>query len=119
MLVLCVLAAACGGEVETAPGSYPLPPDTAPEVGPRADADADADANTGWHFVCQLTPAPGEVVNEECTTLPDGGPSYTDTQGDVDCRSYLAGAGQGCIAPMSCQAWLGGELVQGTCVNRP
>jgi len=112
-LGLLVLTAACGGAVDPA-----FDGGTVPEITVEMAPDAGSDAAQRWHFVCVVSEA-STYWTEECTTLPDGAPSYTDTQAGIDCRTYLQGAGQGCIAPMSCQAWIDGELETGECMNMP
>ena len=107
------LTMACGGAVDPA-----LDGGTAPEIDVQLAPDAGSDAADGWHFVCLFSTA-ATYWTEECTTLPDGGPSYTDTQAGIDCRTYMQGAGQGCIAPMSCQTVVDGSVVVGQCVNAP
>ncbi len=111
---LITLSIACGGAVEGTDGQeHPDPTTIAQEQVTKADAAPPHEP----HFLCQLS-APAAVQFLDCSTTDDGGPSYTDVDG-IDCRKYVAGAGQGCIPPMACQATIDGQTVDGVCVDAP
>jgi hypothetical protein len=127
IVVVGMVLVACGGSVVDDPtsSSSSVPPFQFPAL--QGDASAAAPGKTvapnefpaikedagGKHFVCEIN-----ATYLECTTMPDGGPSYVDTH-SVDCRDYAAGAGQGCVPPMECEAMIEGQLVQGSCVEMP
>jgi hypothetical protein len=111
LVAFAVGCMACGGVIDPAPDA--LSSDDA------AFTDAPlADEPHVEHFVCELSTASSFYL-VDCTTLPDGGPSYTDFPGDVDCRTYFEGAGQGCVPPMGCHGWIDGALLPGACVDHP
>jgi len=115
--LLAVLSVACGGVVAPVPGSDDLGVVDPVDV-PSVDVDAGEAAAPEPRFVCQLSTA-AAYWTLDCTTLPDGGPSYLDTTGGIDCRDYEKGAGQGCVPGMSCESEVDGEMVQGTCIEKP
>ena len=119
-IALVLFLVACGGVVD------PEPPvvtnddagDAAIEAIDASDASAEAtpDAHP-LHFACLILAASTPTF-VECTTLPDGAPSYVD-DGTVDCRTYYEGAGQGCAPPMACTALYDGHQVTGSCGQEP
>lgn len=112
------LCAGCGGAV-AADGSSEQQTDPASVARTNVtEADAAAAAPPSErHFVCRVQLAMN-AEDLECTTLDDGGASYTDFDG-MDCRTYYLGAGQGCVPPMTCRAIVDGETVDGACVDAP
>ena len=114
------LLAACGGVVEPQADAAPTNEDAAAtsEDATPTGADAGPEAETSTlHFAC-LVLAASTPTFVECTTLADGGASYVD-EGNVDCRTYYNGAGQGCVPPMPCTALVDGEALNGNCAQEP
>jgi hypothetical protein len=104
---------ACGGVVDPQPSPVVVSNDDAGEAASEAPDASDA---APVQFACLILAASTPTF-VECTTLPDGGPSYVD--GVVDCRTYDEGAGQGCAPPMACTADYDGASVTGSCAQVP